>query len=139
MKRLFILTILLLPVLSACAATRPSPTANPPTRAPAPIETQSPGFACADVAEIPIDECLSLVALYLHMGGPNWNTNYEEWVGKDLWLETKTPCSWGGVTCAEGHVSEITLVRVSTLPGELPAEIASLSRLTKLDLSGNHL
>jgi Leucine-rich repeat (LRR) protein len=80
----------------------------------------------------------SLVALYLHTSGAHWLVNNEEWVNKDLWLETNTPCSWAGICCDHEHVTESSL-RVNGLAGDIPQEIGNLTYLTMLDLSDNNL
>lgn len=71
----------------------------------------------------------SLVALDLHTSGDHWLVNNEEWVNKDLWLETNTPCSWAGICCDHEHVTEISL-RVNGLAGDIPQEIGNLTYLT---------
>jgi hypothetical protein len=57
-------------------------------------------FDCAGVTEIPQDECAALVALYNSTNGPGWYDNTG-------WLQTTTPCSWKGISCAAGHVSQL--------------------------------
>ena len=64
--------------------------------------------------------------------------NNEEWVGKDDWLSTPTPCSWAGITCEDGHITGISL-GLNGLDGEIPAESGDLSHLTRLDLTDNQL
>ncbi len=62
---------------------------------------------CSTVTEIPVDECKALGAVYIQTHGKSWNTNFESWIGRDLWFSTSQPCNWGGVTCQAGHISEI--------------------------------
>ena len=88
-------------------------------------------FACSNVTEIPQAECEALVALYN-------STNGTGWADHTGWLMTNTPCSWFGVACAAGHVTDLAL-SVNQLSGSLPAELGNLSNLTHLYLSGNHL
>ncbi len=64
---------------------------------------QAQSFSCANVTEIPQAECSELVTLYNSTNGANWKN-------KTGWLTTNTPCSWYGITCSAGHVSEIRLV-----------------------------
>jgi hypothetical protein len=113
------------------------------------------GFDCTDVNQIPIAECVALVALYRSTNGPHWADN-------DGWLATNTPCTWSGITCTRDHVSHISLFYnqlMGTLPPELgdlshlrvvelwvnqlhgpvPAELGNLSELISLDLSSNQL
>jgi len=56
-------------------------------------------FHCGSVTEIPLLECEALVALYMDMGGPDRTAGHN-------WLDTNMPCSWGGVTCEDGHITE---------------------------------
>jgi len=110
-------------------------------------------FSCTSVTEIPQSECEALVDLYEGADGPNWINN-------DGWLATTTPCSWHGVTCSGGSVSQLhffsnglsslppqignltnltELFLVSNQLGILPPEIGNLTNLTELSLSYNRL
>jgi len=89
MKRLVLLTTLLLTLLSGLTMTAP-PRAHAQT------------FSCNNVTEIPIAECNELVTLYNSTGGANWKNNTG-------WLTTNTPCSWFGIICNGGQVSKIEL------------------------------
>ena len=89
------------------------------------------GFDCEDVHQIPSNECEALVTLYTSTGGPGWINN----IG---WLVTFEPCSWFGIECAHGHVSNISLVS-NHLDGVLPPELGDLSHLRTLGLSSNRL
>jgi hypothetical protein len=86
---------------------------------------------CDSVTEIPKTECQALEAIYNSTNGANWTNNTG-------WLQTTTPCTWFGVTCNAGHVTQIDL-NSNKLTGTLPAEIAQLSNLYTLDLRGNQL
>ncbi len=124
-----------------------------PTRA-APAATQT-AFDCSAVTEIPQAECEALVALYESTDGANWTNNTD-------WLATNTPCSWFGVTCSEGNITQLSLgsnqlngsippeignltllvyVRLyyNQLSGPIPSEIGNLTALTALYLSSNQL
>ena len=79
---------------------------------------------CASVTEIPTGECAALVAFFQNTDGENWIMNNEEWVGKDDWLSTPTPCSSAGITCEDGHITGISL-GLNGLDGEIPAEIGT--------------
>ena len=86
---------------------------------PEPTEIQ----ICIQSSTLPFNECAALVAIYEATQGPDW-TN------KTNWLEEIDPCSWFGIRCDQGHVTEINL-EYNNLNGNLPAE---LDRLTQLDI-----
>jgi len=86
---------------------------------------------CAAVTEIPSTECEALVALYNSTDGANWEYN-------DGWNVTNAPCSWDGISCSDGHVSDISLPN-KQLTGSIPAELGNLSNLSGLNLSNNQL
>jgi len=97
------------------------------TQAAAPTSLMQ--FDCGNVTEIPQTECETLVALYEASDGENWTDNTN-------WLVTNTPCSWYGITCDEGNVSNLEL-SLNNLTGLIPPEISNLSMLTELNLSMN--
>jgi hypothetical protein len=87
---------------------------------------------CASQTQIPESECNALVALYDGTDGPNW---YQS----SGWLQTDTPCSWSGVTCANG-TNVTTLSRFSAdMSGPIPVELANLTQLQSLILGHNYL
>ena len=88
-------------------------------------------FNCAAVTEIPQSECEALVAFYTSTGGDNWTRNTG-------WLQTNTPCTWYGLTCNEGHVTQLTLYG-NHLQGVIPSSIGNLLQLWVLGLSQNDL
>ena len=53
-----------------------------------------------------------------------------------VWKETDAPCTWSGVTCAGGHVTELDLSWYD-LSGSIPAELGNLTNLNNLNLYGN--
>lgn len=71
------------------------------------------------------------MALYASTGGPNWIDNTG-------WLQTVTPCSWFGITCAEGHVNHLEL-EYNYLQGPIPSELGNLTELVNLMLHVNGL
>ncbi len=83
-------------------------------------------FDCAAVTEIPQQECDALVAFYTSTNGNNW-------LNHSGWLQTNTPCTWHGLTCNEGHVTQVEL-EWNYLQGALPPEIGDLAHLQVLSL-----
>jgi len=95
---------------------------------PASTRTQL-AYDCATATGLPQSECEALVALYAATGG-------DDWYNKPGWLQTTTPCTWYGVTCDAGHVTQVSLLS-NNLNGALPPEIGDLTALTRLYLWGN--
>ncbi|MDY6991191.1 MAG: hypothetical protein SVR94_01115, partial [Pseudomonadota bacterium] len=86
---------------------------------------------CNQVTEIPVTECEALLDLYNQTNGSNWRNN-------SGWNETNMPCSWGGVWCGGGYVTELSLVG-NQLSGPIPESLGQLSQLTELLLYSNQL
>ena len=132
-----------LSLLTACSA--PSPSAStPPMELPTAAWTGVPStpqstpasqtdtrFDCQNVEDIPVEECQALVALYRSTDGENW-------ADSSGWLVTETPCTWVGVMCYQGYVTELHLYS-NQLTGSIPAELGDLHNLNWLDLSHNQL
>ena len=79
---------------------------------------------------IPSPDRGPLMALFRSTGGPGWTNNYG-------WLSSIPVGDWYGVTADnEGRVTEIELEN-NNLTGSLPHELAELSQLQVLVLSGN--
>ena len=87
--------------------------------------------ACDIVTQVPSSECRALVALYNSTDGNNW-------IDDSNWLASYYPCSWYGVNCNSGHVTELYLSD-NRLHGSIPPEITNLTRLTNLWLNNNRL
>jgi len=96
-------------------------------------------ISCATVTEIPQTECEELITLYNSTSGAGWRNNTN-------WLTSNLPCSWYGVTCNAGHVSQINLsgngnpsdfIQGNNLTGTIPN--LNLSSLTVISLSYNQL
>lgn len=97
---------------------------------PVPVSMPST-FVCSDVTEIPQTECEALIALYNSTSGANWNNSTG-------WLQTLTPCSWYGVLCNSGHVTELGL-DANQMSGVIPSELGDLNHLQYLHLDENNL
>jgi len=86
---------------------------------------------CNAVTEISSVECESLLELYHSTNGANWKNN-------EGWNVTNTPCSWWGVTCENGGVTEIDFFIGNQLTGTIP-NFRGLPNLQKLVLWDNQL
>ena len=109
---------------------------TPSTPVPSPTATDAPGTAAATappaVSGSAETDREALVALYNA-------TNGENWFRSDNWLSDAPLGEWYGVvTNDDGRVISLTLA-YNNLSGEIPAELGSLSNLTKLYLFGNSL
>jgi len=93
--------------------------------------TTAATFACTQVSEIPQAECEALEALYTNTVGSSWTTNTG-------WLENNMPCTWFGVTCNSGHVTQLVLSS-NNLVGTIPTTLDQLTHLDKLWLNVNRL
>lgn len=93
--------------------------------------TAAPELNCAGVSQVPLAECQALEALYS-------STNGAQWYDKAGWTTTNTPCSWYGVTCQAGHISQLDLSD-NNLAGPLPAQLSDLTQLRVLNLKRNVL
>ncbi len=90
-----------------------------------------PPSICTNVTQIPTAECEALRDLYDFTNGSNW-TN------KSNWLQTDTPCSWFGVTCANGRLLRLDLPN-NQLDGTLPSTVDAFANMQYFDLSRNHI
>ena len=81
---------------------------------------------CKRVRDVPKDECATLRSFYETTGGPDW---------KDArgWLEAVQVCSWHGIRCEQGHVTEMAL-NFNDLTGHLDQDLSELSSLRLLSL-----
>jgi C1A family cysteine protease len=95
------------------------------------IEALDPDKICEGVTEIPAGECGELVDFYAYTHGDSWDQ-------RTGWVETKTPCSWYGVECQDGHVVGLVLPD-NGLRGLFPLDLSDLNALTTLKLSHNEL
>ena len=98
------------------------------------VTAAAPG-ACV-VAERVVDttlsgaECSALVALYESTTGESWFRN-------SGWLTPTDPCTWYGITCWNGRLTEIRLT-ANRIDGPLPPEIGDLHALRVLDFTNNN-
>jgi hypothetical protein len=90
-----------------------------------PIAVQN---GCDANNQIPNAECVALVALYHSTKGNAW-TNRTNWL-------SSPPCSWFGVTCAGGHVTEVIL-EGNGLTGIITPLVGNLKSLIELNLQHN--
>jgi hypothetical protein len=95
---------------------------------PASTRTQI-AYDCSTATGLPQTECEALVAFYVATDGDNWYDTTG-------WLQTTTPCTWYGVTCDAGHVTQVSLLS-NNLSGALPPEIGDLTQLAQLYLWDN--
>jgi Leucine-rich repeat (LRR) protein len=86
---------------------------------------------CETVSEIPVSECEALVSLYNSTGGDSWSDN-------SGWLISTTPCSWYGVGCQNGHVTDLDFHQ-NWLSGSIPSELGNLADLQSLSFQSNQL
>jgi len=92
-----------------------------------PSEATPRDFSCMEVTQIPLADCQALVALYNNTNGAQWGSSWG-------WLQTNTPCTWGGVTCVEGRVGSLILGG-RNMQGALPPELGDLTGLYVLELN----
>ena len=96
----------------------------------------SPAFAatnCAIQTAIPTTECQALVDLYTATGGASWTDS-----PTNGWNQNDLPCTWTGVTCSGGKVTQLNLPS-KNLSGSLPSSLSNLTGLTTLYLFSNQL
>ena len=90
----------------------------------------SPTITCADITEIPSNECNALQAILAA-------TN-----GYLSWFQTDTPCNWLGIHCNAGHIEELYIGgwgQFELQVTAIPPEIRELTHLKKLGYSGGNL
>lgn len=88
---------------------------------------------CDVISGVTRAECDGLVAFFEVTNGPGW-VNRLNW----MTVSPGAPCSWYGVTCQAGHVTEL-LLPANRLRGPLPRAIRNLSFLHALNLANNQL
>lgn len=101
---------------------------------PAVATSAASGDACASVTAIPAAECTALVDLYQSTSGAGW-------ANRTGWLDfgpANAPCTWFGVVCSGGRVTELLLAG-NRLSGALPTRLDAFTGLTRLRLENNAL
>jgi hypothetical protein len=83
------------------------------------------------VNALPNPDSLALVALYNSTGGDNWTNN-------SGWLTDAPLSAWAGVTLTGDRVTGLDLGN-NNLTGEIPSQLARMSRLKNLNLASNQL
>ncbi|HMN29269.1 MAG TPA: hypothetical protein PKE45_14055, partial [Caldilineaceae bacterium] len=91
----------------------------------------SQGDPCSGVSDVPYSQCSALVALYQATNGAGW-------VNRTNWLANSQVCTWFGVTCVGGSVTQLRL-QSNGLSGTIPATLADLTALNWLELQYNQL
>lgn len=86
--------------------------------------------SCLNQTELPSAECDVLINLYNSTNGSAWSDS-----ATNNWLKINTPCSWAGITCSNGHVTQID-VSSKNLSGSLPT-FKRLYNLERFDASYN--
>jgi len=83
-----------------------------------------------ECTQLPQVECKGLVELYYRTKGYYW---------KEGWSADQTHCDWKGITCQDGHVTQIDL-SANLLKGTIPPSMGYyFSKLSSLNLAGNQL
>jgi len=88
-------------------------------------------YDCAAQTDIPRKECEALEDVLGSLTKGDWRSS-------TLWVQTPDPCTWRGVTCEGGYVSEFSYVGHQG-SGPISYSIGDLSHLRVLDLSINGL
>lgn len=96
-----------------------------------PVQTKCKINGTQVLTQISQSECDALIDLYKATGGPKWSS-------QNGWNTATDPCTWGGVRCRDGHVTDLSRSG-RNLTGSLPASIASLTQLQSLTLYDNGL
>jgi Zn-dependent metalloprotease len=95
------------------------------------IIAQITATTCQNVRGIPLSECQALVLLYE-------STNGVDWQNRTNWTTAPDACTWYGITCENGRVTQIDL-QDNNLIGTLPPELGNLTELRALRLSVNNM
>lgn len=91
----------------------------------------TPHIPCADNTDVPESECQVLLDFY-------YNNDGGSWFRADNWSLELAVCTWWGVTCVDGHVTQLELPD-NNIGGTLPAAFANLPELSVLILPSNRL
>ncbi|MEZ4660250.1 MAG: clostripain-related cysteine peptidase [Caldilineaceae bacterium] len=107
--------------------------AERPSKPPSAVAVQTVPD-CSGVTAVPLVECRALLRLYADTKGGQWDNN-SHWGDVNA---ADAPCQWFGVTCQDGHVTQINLAS-NHLHGELPDAIGNFNFLTHLLVQDNQL
>ncbi|MEN8219418.1 MAG: DUF1194 domain-containing protein [Pseudomonadota bacterium] len=94
------------------------------------IAAETGQLLAIECTQLPQVECKGLVELYYRTKGYYW---------KESWSADQTHCDWKGITCQDGHVTQIDL-SANQLKGTIPPSIGYyFNKLSSLNLAGNQL
>jgi len=100
------------------------------------LSLSSSSFAatnCPSQTAISPTECQVLVDIYTATGGASWTDS-----PTNGWNQNDLPCTWTGVTCSGGKVTQLNLGK-KNMAGSLPSSLSNLTGLTILQLNENKL
>lgn len=104
---------------------------DPPAASTITLNNTNPTI-CNESSGIPILECETLVKFYKSLGGEGWNDK-TGWETISTGSSPTSPCTWHGVTCADGHVTKISFAN-NALAGSIPREIGNLTKLEEFKM-----
>ncbi len=80
------------------------------------------------------NECQALIDLYNSTNGEHWSDS-----PGNKWNVTNTPCTWAGIACIDGHVTEIDRQKKNLRGSISDLDLSALIYLESLNLSDNQL
>ncbi|MGK7392108.1 MAG: T9SS type A sorting domain-containing protein [Candidatus Cyclobacteriaceae bacterium M2_1C_046] len=88
-------------------------------------------LSTASLRSVILEDSLVLVALYN-------STTGNEWTGSDKWLSSNLNQGWLGVTLENRRVTQLSLPE-NNISGRIPADITSLDSLSSVELQNNQI